>query len=74
MTTETRPQIVRYRQCPSIVAVNGRCQNDGIRVWPKRGGGFYHDPLEVRLASEEHAVTLAAQAKRVANWRERHDL
>ncbi len=45
-------QIDAYRACRNIVSKGGRCVNDGIRVWPKRGGGFYHDPTEVRLAAE----------------------
>lgn len=69
-------QMDRYRECRGIVPRNGRCENDGIRVWPKKGGGFYHDPTEVRLAGEAYR-SLEAQAQRKAdraNWRERHDL
>lgn len=45
-------KIEAYRACKGIVPKGGRCANDGIRIWPKRGGGFYHDPTEVRLSAE----------------------
>ena len=46
--------IEKYRACKNIEPRNGRCQNDGIRVWPKKGGGWYHDATEIRIAAQRH--------------------
>lgn len=62
LRAEGHDQFSRYRRCKAIAPVNGRCSNDGIRVWPKRGGGYRHDPEEVRLAAKRH------------DWLERKDM
>lgn len=46
-TTIAAATLAAYRTDHRIVAVDGRCETDGIRVHPIKGGRMRHDPGDI---------------------------